>query len=454
MIPPERISRLAASTLWLSLIATPTIAQSQTDDATTEQIPVEVHDEIEVRGRDTDLIGISSSANEGATSWQQLQRRPIQRPGELVETAPGVVATQHSGGGKANQFFLRGFNLDHGTDFSVRVAGVPVNFPTHGHGQGYTDLNFLIPEVISSVQYRKGPYFAETGDFSAAGSLDIELVRSLPRGLLELSSGSDGYGRLLWADSWRVAEAHGNSVWTTAIDVFQEDGPWTREDDYDGYKAFARYSRGDAARGFHLTFLGYDADWLSTDQVPRREVESGAIGRFDLIDPGPRGSTERYSLSAEMHRSTARSLTRWRAYALGYDFNLISNFTYFLEDPVDGDQFEQLDQRFVVGGEMRHHWHSSWAGRSLEHVAGFQLRFDDIENGLFRTSDRQRLGTVRRDNVDQWGGGPFVETLVHWNDVVRTRFGLRADFISADVASDLAANSGSESDLLLSPKFT
>ncbi|MEM9292788.1 MAG: TonB-dependent receptor [Acidobacteriota bacterium] len=442
--------------LLLALAGSPLVAEDAVDDGGTHPVEdddIQIHEEIEVRGRETDLIGITDSANEGATSWIQLEKRPILRPGELLETAPGVVATQHSGGGKANQFFLRGFNLDHGTDFSVSVAGVPVNFPTHGHGQGYADLNFLIPELTATVQYRKGPYFAETGDFSAAGSLDIQLVDRLPRDFLKISGGSDDYGRILWAGSGQ-RENPADGRWVTAVDVFQENGPWTREEDYDGFKAYARYSEGDSARGFDINFLAYDADWLSTDQIPRRAVESGQIGRFDLIDPGPRGSTFRSTLSAELRRADANSLTRWRGYLQSYDFDLISNFTYFLEDPVDGDQFQQLDERWTGGGELRHHWHSSEGTRDIEYVAGFQLRYDDIENGLFRTRDRVRIGTVRSDDVQQTSGGVFVEGLVRWSDKVKTKLGVRADYLSVDVDSNLAANSGSEDDLLVSPKLS
>ena len=418
-----------------------------------ESSSIEVHEEIEVRGRGTNLVGLVGSATEGATSWAQLEKRPILRPGELVETTPGVVATQHSGGGKANQFFLRGFNLDHGTDFSVQVAGVPVNFPSHGHGQGYIDLNFMIPELTSAVEYRKGPYFAETGDFSLAGSLELTLLDRMSESLVKVAGGSDEYGRLLWADGGG-AEDPADGRWLTAVELFQENGPWTREEDYDGFKALARYGKGDSARGFDLTFMAYDADWLSTDQIPRRAVESGEIGRFDLIDPGPRGSTGRYSLSAELRRSTADTLTRWRAYLLSYDFELISNFTYFLEDPERGDQFQQLDDRWVAGGELRHHWHSHWGSRELENVAGFQLRHDQIENGLFRTRNLQRFDTVRQDDIQQSRLGAFIQSQVRWNDVLRTRVGARIDYLTAEVDSDLSINSGSDDDVLASPKLS
>ena len=422
------------------------------ESAESEDGTLQIHEEIEVQGRATNLIGIADSANEGVTGFDQLEKRPILRPGELVETAPGVVATQHSGGGKANQFFLRGFNLDHGTDFSVKVAGMPVNFPTHGHGQGYTDLNFLIPEVVSTVEYRKGPYFAESGNFSAAGSLDIELVDRLPTGLLKIVGGSDAYGRLVWADSWSSGAGENPGRWVAAVDVFEENGPWTREEDYDGYKAFARYSRGDGARGFDFTVLSYDANWLSTDQVPRRAVDTGRIGRFDLIDPGPRGSTSRHSLSAELRRSSAESLTRWRGYLLSYDFDLISNFTYLLEDPVNGDQFLQLDERWVAGGELWHHWHSHWRGREIEHVAGVQLRYDLIENGLFQTRELIPIATVRQDDVREGFGGVFFQSQIPWTEKVRTRFGARVDYLRARVDSDQAINSGDADDVLVSPK--
>ena len=418
--------------------------------AETQEDPLRIYDELEVRERGDDLVGIAASAAEGSTGREDLARRPLQRPGELVETAPGVVATQHSGGGKANQYFLRGFNLDHGTDFRVAVGGVPVNMPTHGHGQGYADLSFLIPELVDRVRYRKGPYYADSGDFSAAGGVDMELVRELDQAMISTTGGSYDYGRVLWADSWPVADG----TLLAAADFFHEDGPWTRGDDFDGYRTVVRYSRGSQAHGWSLTALGYDADWLSTDQVPRRAVEDGSIGRFDLLDPGPRGGTERFSLAAEHHFSTGASWSRVRGYLLSYDFHLVSNFTYFLDDAVNGDQFEQVDDRLVAGFEFDRRWLSSWAGRRVETAVGVQLRGDDIDNGLFRTRDLDRTGAVRQDEVQLLTGGPWAESLIQWNDKVRARLGLRADGYLADVESDLGANSGDAEDWLLSPKLS
>ncbi|MEO1087723.1 MAG: TonB-dependent receptor plug domain-containing protein, partial [Acidobacteriota bacterium] len=387
-----------------------------------------------MRERFDDLTGIATSAAEGSVGRLDLAKRPISRPGELIETAPGVVATQHSGGGKANQFFVRGFNLDHGTDFSLKVNGVPVNMPTHGHGQGYADLNFLIPEMVDRVRYRKGPYYADVGDFSAAGSADMQLRSSLDEGMLQVTGGSYGYGRVLWANGTKV----GNGELLAAVDVFNEDGPWTREQEYQGYKGLLRYTVGDAQRGHSFTLMGYDADWLSTDQVPRRAVDSGLIGLFDLIDEGPRGNTERFSLQAEIHRGTSDSFSELSAYLLAYDFGLISNFTYFLDNPELGDQFEQVDDRIVFGLEGRRTQAMEWGERRVELGYGADVRFDDIENGLFRTTDLVRTSTVRSDRIEQLQGGVWTDALVHWGGGLRTRIGLRADAVEVDVDSDLA----------------
>jgi hypothetical protein len=416
------------------------------DDNAEERL--NVYDQVEIRERADDLTGLTQAPSDGTTGYLDLQRRPIARAGELVETVPGVVATQHSGGGKANQYFLRGFNLDHGTDFSVTVAGVPVNMPSHGHGQGYADLSFLIPELVDRAAYRKGTYNAAAGDFSAAGSVDMRLVRRLDRGLVKITGGSYDFGRLLVANSVEVA----NGDLTSAVELFNHDGPWTRPGDFQRLNALVSYHRGDLSRGFSITAMGYDGDWLSTDQIPLREVRAGRLGRFDLVDPGPRGSTERYSISAEAHRGGDRSLSRLSGYLMSYDFNLISNFTYQLENPVRGDQFQQLDERIVVGLKGQHQWLGALGGRSAENRIGLDIRWDDIENGLVRTADLDPFDTVRRDSIEQLGAGVWADTTIRWHEFVRTNLGLRADSYRASVRSDLAANSGTADDVLLSPK--
>lgn len=441
--PPT--ARLAGALLALALVP-PSSAWSQENPDDN----LRVYEEIDVTGRSSDMIGVADSASEGVTGREDLERRPVLRPGELLETVPGVIITQHSGGGKANQYFLRGFNLDHGTDFRVTVDGIPVNMPTHGHGQGYSDLNFLIPEVVESVRYKKGSYYADQGDFSTAGAAEIDYVSSLPQGIVQATPGENGYGRFLLADSVKVP---GGEL-LGAFELGRNDGPWVFPDDFRKANGVLRYTRGDAARGLTLTAMGYDASWNSTDQIPERAVREGLVPRFGSLDPSDGGSSSRYSLAAELRRGTGTSLTRLNVWALCYDLSLFSNFTYFLDDPENGDQFEQLDERTVTGFQVERRWTATPGRREIELGTGLQVRSDNIANGLFHTRERTRLATTRRDDIRQLSGGPWIEARVRWTPWLRSIAGLRADGYWADVDSKLDENSGQESAALLSPKLT
>lgn len=214
-----------------------------------------------VTGRSDEMIRFAESASQGVTGHQDLAARPILRPAQLLETVPGMVATQHSGGGKANQYFVRGFNLDHGTDFRVTVDGVPVNLPTHGHGQGYADLNFLIPELVEKVDYRKGPYFAEEGDFSAAGAARFTYFDRLAEPIVNVSVGSFNHARALAAGSVRV----GGGDLLGSFDYAQDDGPWERPDDFRKVSTLLRYTRRSTQGGWRLNAQAYGGDWSATD---------------------------------------------------------------------------------------------------------------------------------------------------------------------------------------------
>jgi hypothetical protein len=411
---------------------------------------LKVYDEIQVTDRASDLLGVAGSAGEGVTGRQDLEQRPISRPGELLETVPGVIITQHSGSGKANQYFLRGFNLDHGTDFRITVDDVPVNMPSHGHGQGYSDLNFLIPELVDTVRYQKGTYDASKGDFSAAGAADITYLNSLPKGIAEVTPGSDGYGRLFAAGSKKAGE--GDLL--GAVEVGRNNGPWVRPDDYRKLNGVLRWNRGDAANGLTVTAMGYDGHWNSTDQIPERAVTEGLISRFGAIDPTDGGSSNRFSLTADWRQGSGTSLTRASAYALRYGLDLFSNFTYFLNDPVNGDQFEQTDHRTVTGFQVEHQWSANWLGREIQSSVGLQARGDDISNGLFHTRDRVLLSATRKDDIRELITGPYAQSLIRWIPWLRTETGLRADVWYADVHSDNDLNSGSRTASLLSPKLS
>jgi hypothetical protein len=451
--PPHAVASIV---LALAFLPSRAEAQESPTPPSEQEPPAEAPDrprffeQLTVSERADDLVGIAPSASSGTTGHEDLARRPLLRTGELLETVPGLIATQHSGGGKANQYFVRGFNLDHGTDFSVTVDGMPVNMPSHGHGQGYADVSFLIPELVDRIEYTKGTHSAAHGDFAAAGSVAIRLRPELPRGLARLSAGEYGYRRGLVAETFHL----GAGRLTGAAELHRYDGPWERGDSYERVNGALRWYQGSATTGLSVTAMGYDASWLSTDQVPRRAVESGLIDRFGLIDPGPGGSTSRYSLSGDLRRGGDASLTRASAFLARYELELFSNFTYFLDDPADGDQFEQRDRRWIGGADVDRRWLGRLGERALEGRAGLQVRFDSIRNGLFRARDRQRLSTTRSDRIRQWGGGAYAEGWLRWSERFRSGVGLRADGYAAGVESDDPANSGSRSGALVSPKLS
>lgn len=397
------------------------------------------------------LVGVASAASQGAITARQLEARPIMRPAEVLESVPGLIASQHSGEGKANQYYLRGFNLDHGSDFATTLAGIPINMPSSAHYHGYSDTNLLVAELVSGVQYRKGPYFAEDGDFAAAGSANVNYVNRLDRPIASVSIGGQGWGRIFGAASPEIA----GGPLLAALELVHNDGPWEMPDDLRKVNAILRYSRGDTRNGFSLTGMGYRADWDSTDQVPQRALDGGLIGRFGHIDPTDGGHTYRYSFAADAQRSTGSTSTRVTGFVLRYGLNLFSNFTYFLEDPEHGDQIEQADRRVAAGGRVTHRRLARLFGRHVEHAAGVQVRHDAVGDiGLFRTVGRHRLDTVRDDGLDQTSFGVFGQTEIEWSRTLRTAIGLRGDVYRFDVRSSNTLNSGREADSMVSPKFT
>ncbi|MGE0703454.1 MAG: TonB-dependent receptor [Vicinamibacterales bacterium] len=395
------------------------------------------------------LVGIARSASQGAVTAAQLEGRPISRAGEVLETIPGVVISQHSGEGKANQYYLRGFNLDHGTDFATTVASMPINMPTHGHGHGYTDVAFLIPELVSGVQFSKGPYFADQGDFAAAGSANISYLNVLERPVAAVSGGQGGFVRALAAASPRV----GDGYLLAAFEAGHNDGPWVNPENNKKVNGIVRYTQGDTVNGLSVTGMAYKAEWDATDQIPLRAVQSGILDRFGTIDTTDGGNSYRYSGSLEWQRTAGGTSTAVSAYGIGYDLQLFSNFSYFLGDPDLGDQFEQADHRFVTGARISHSRLGRWQGRLMQNTFGGQLRNDRISDiGLHLTTARTRVSTVREDDVLQTSGGVWVQNEIEWGPWLRTLGGLRADVYRFSVDSDNPLNSGVESAGLVSPK--
>ena len=406
-------------------------------------------EKVVVMGTATSLVGVADSANVGTVTQKQLEARTVYRPGELLEATPGLVVSQHSGEGNANQFYLRGFNLDHGTDLRTTVDGMLVNQRSHSHGQGWTDLNFVVPELATGLEYKKGPYYAGEGDFSSAGAVSLKYANTLDQGIASVGFGQNGFRRVLLADSPKLGG--GNLLY--ALEAMHNDGPFVHPDDYGKINGVLRYSEGDAANGFKVTAMGYRAKWNSTDQIPKRAVDAGQLGRFDAIDPSDGGKAHRYSVSGAWARSDASSSTRVNAYLIDWQLNLFSNFTYFLDDPVNGDQFNQPDRRRTTGLNASQTWQMTGLGTDSENTVGVQFQNDNIFNGLLSTKDRQILSTTRRDHTVETSVSVYAENATRWTPWFRTVVGARADTYRFDVKSDNAANSGRVTASIANPKL-
>ncbi len=406
---------------------------------------------VEVTGSAEDLVGSADSATEGTITPQQIEDLPVLRTGEFLEEVPGLIVSQHSGEGKANQYYLRGFDLDHGTDLATTVAGMPINMPTHAHGQGYTDLNFLMPELLGGIQYRKGPYYADQGDFSAAGAVTMDYVNVLDRNIAEAGIGNEGYRRALVAGSSALAGGH----LLYGLEAYHHDGPWVHPDDYDKFNSVLRYSHGDAQNGYSITALGYDGTWNATNQAAIRAIDEGLISRYGALSPMDAGNSYRFSLSAEGQQTSEDSITRENAYLIKYQMTLWNNFTYDLVDQVNGDQFEQHDERIVSGFGVSHDWITQLAGHDMVNTVGVQVRNDDISPvGLYHTMNQQVLYLTEQDTVIQTSGSVYVQNRFQWSDKFRSIVGLRGDAYHWDVTANIPQNSGDAHASLLDPKLS
>ena len=439
-------SALKSLTLTLTTLAA-AVAQAHTPAAP-----------VVITGHYDNAVGTSDAASQGVIEAGLLKSRPALRPGEVLEFVPGVIVTQHSGDGKANQYFLRGFNLDHGTDFATSVDGMPVNMPTHAHGQGYSDLNFLLPELVQRIDYRKGPYFAQSGDFASAGAADIVYVKKLDAPFGQLTLGERGYQRGVAGTSFDVAPG---VTLLGALELMRNDGPWTLPAGLKRANAVLGLSGGTTARGWSTRLMAYDASWASTDQVPQRLIDAGRFngrpfGRFDAVDPTDGGSTQRSSLSAEWHdQGNDGTRTKIAGYVMRYRLDLNSNFTYALDNPADGDQFKQRDKRTVLGLNASRSTAHTLAGLDAQTDWGLQLRQDRIRLGLFDTVAQRITATTREDRVRETQLGLYGQTALQIHPVLRGIVGVRADRVDNQVtALSLPANGGSASATQLSPKFT
>ncbi|MEN3941503.1 TonB-dependent receptor plug domain-containing protein [Prosthecobacter sp. SYSU 5D2] len=414
--------------------------------------------EVVVEGKASNLLGSTDGASKGRATQEDFLSRPLMRRGEILETIPGVIITQHAGGGKANQYFLRGFNLDHGTDFAISLDGMPLNMRTHAHGQGYTDLNPIIPEMIQAIDYAKGTYIAADGDLSTAGSANFLLWDLMPQNMVRLEFGEYNYYRALIAGSLPVAAAEGQAVQqglTYGLEYNYYDGPWQQPEEFSRWNGILRYFAGDEDNKFSVTFMGYSGTWTSTDQISNRAIRSGLLDRYDTLDPTAGGESQRYSLNVAYEHRDDDVVTRANVYGIYYSLELFSNFTYFTKGAL-GDQFEQSEQRWVFGGQVSRTWEDrNLFGIESDLTFGFQTRHDLIDGiGLYDTRNRNRLARTRQDDIWEGSAGVYGEMVNRWTPWFRTVLGLRGDLYYFDSLESTVSGEDTEWAGIVSPKFS
>jgi len=393
-------------------------------------------------------MGGAVSASMGTVVAEQIAQRPISRAGEILETVPGLIVTQHSGEGKANQYFLRGFNLDHGTDMATFIDGMPVNNRTHAHGQGYTDINFIIPEMIESLDYSKGPYYGKEGDFANAGAVRMHSKSSMDDTLIKIGFGQFGYQRVLLAGGTNDLFSDGDRF-IAALDTTRYDGPWDVAQEQEKYSAMAKYTFGNAVNGGNISFMGFDNTWTATDQVPQRYIDNGG-DRYDSLDDTTGGDTHRYSISYEGWHDIAGKSLQSNVYAVDYGLDLFSNYTYAI-DPVNGDQIRQYDERKIIGGSLLFDVLPTAKG---EWQLGMDVRHDNIGDvSLSATTKRDVREVLIRHKVEETGLGLFLQNNHNWTNTFRTQIGARIDYLQADVENRLTGEKSDANDSMVSPKF-
>jgi opacity protein-like surface antigen len=390
-------------------------------------------------------------ASQMTVSGQDINARPITLPSEVVEAAPGLMAVQHADAGKAAQYYLRGWNLDHGTDLATFWDDIPINLPTNAHGQGYTDLNWLIPETVSGLDIRKGPYWADVGDFENAGNLHINVRDSFDQNIESVTLGSYGYERYLTLGSTKLGD--GTLLYAGQFNTY--DGPVSpTPNDLEMFSGLLRYSQGTATDGFSITGMGYTNTWNFQDQEALRAYSTGQIGLWGELNPSDGGDTSRFSLSGRVAQTTDDGSWKANAYLVKYTMDLWNDSTWYLVNPANGDQFHQHDDRVYGGGGASRTFDETFAALPTETVVGVQTRDDNILTALNWAYQRQMLAPYIYDHVNEGDAAVYAENTVHWTNWLQTVLGWRGDFYAASVNSVLQpANSGNPQEAIGSPKF-
>ena len=366
--------------------------------------------------------------SDGRRDAATLQVKALSRPGEVLESLPGLIVTQHSGEGKANQYFLRGFNLDHGTDLAVSMEGVPLNQPSHAHGQGYLDLGFVIPELLGNLTFNKGPYRATQGDFANSGSVQLQFAPHIPSSLKQ-TIGSYGYRRTL------VSEQRGN--WWGAFEQLDYQGPWETPQNLGKNNLWLGYQQQNQEQAIRVSYNHYRNDWRATNQIPQRAIDSGLLNRnfnrYGNVDPSDRGSSARDAFSATWHRHQNNWQWQVQPYWQQSRLNLLSNFTYYMDNPTQGDQLAQSEQRRTQGlNTQAEYWFDEQGSRRW--LIGSQYRYDRLHDLSLGNSQQGELHSItRRDQLQLQQLGLFTEYQQTWAKRYQAALGWRVDQQRAQV---------------------
>jgi outer membrane receptor protein involved in Fe transport len=419
--------------------------------------------EITVTAQRLGLIGTASTASEGVIADQEIQLTPAYRPGQLLETVPGLIVTLHSGEGKANQFLLRGYNLDHGTDLATFVDDMPINQPTHAHGQGYTDLSFMIPELADGITYTKGPYYADVGDFGAVGSVHVSYRDTIPD-QVSATVGTLGFQRVFTAGS----EALGPGNLLAAVELQHYDGPFVTPDDARKENFVLRYSGGDAQNGYSATAMYYHQIWTNTTDIPVRAITEGLVpNRFGTLDPTDGGHAQRASLSVDYHAILGEGQFTASGFFIYNQLHLFNNFTHYLVNPLQGDQEDQFENRRVTGGAATYTLPVPLGSIPNEIAAGLLTRYDLLGVGRYPSVDQVPMPTgsdpatfYNDDQVYLFAGGAYVQATTRWTSKFRSVIGVRDDYQHGTDVDYLAAlhesagysNGGTAQQSLFQPK--
>jgi TonB family protein len=381
-----------------------------------------------------------SAASSFAVRDRDFALRPIASVQDILRVTPGLVMVQHSGGGKANQYFLRGFDADHGTDLALSIDGIPINMVSHAHGQGFADTNFIIPETVERVEITKGPYFANQGDFATAGAVNLISRDGFEHSSLAFGAGgSPGHGSpsyrglLIASPKWESAKA------MFAAEVGRQDGPFDNPEGWDKYKLFNKVTFAlTPTSSFTVGESSYAGNWHGSGQIPARAVDEGLISRFGSIDPNEGGNTARHQVFLTYKlRPTEETEITALAFVGTYRFNLFSNFTLYLNDPDNGDEIEQVDRRGFYGGNVSYRVVRDLSGLRLDTTIGGNVRSDDIHEELWHSRQRSRIDQIRGNDVHETFVGAYVNEEVTPARWLRLDVGGRADLLSFAVDNQL-----------------